>query len=289
MKHTSTLVCVVCLMILTACGGLPEPAVRQVELALDMANPASENCVEQGGEVEIRDEGEGQVGYCLLPDGSQCEEWAFFRGECAPGGQGEAGMANPASEYCVQQGGELEIRDEEGGQVGYCLFPDGSECEEWAFMRGECAPDGTYEPLEPEACIDLVVVVQETYTLDAELDRAPFDDYIAHITGDGCQATAVGSGYDFGSLEEASAMLGVLLESRDWQEDARYKADGPAATATAYRRENALCLAVISWEPAEGIDCPDDQPLAACELTPDEQMYTAALNCAQRAAEPSSP
>jgi hypothetical protein len=151
-------------------------------------------------------------------------------------------------------------------------------------MRGECAPGGTYEPLDPEACIDLVVVVQETFTLDAELDRAPFDDYIAHISGDGCQATAVGSGYDFGSLEEASAILGVLLEARGWQEDARYQADGPAATATAYRRENALCLAVISWEPAEGVGCPDNQPLAACELTPDQQVYTAALNCAQRTA-----
>jgi len=50
------------------------------------------------------------------------------------------GMANPASVYCEEQGGRLEIRDEEGGQAGYCIFPDGSECEEWAFFRGECAP-----------------------------------------------------------------------------------------------------------------------------------------------------
>ena len=48
-------------------------------------------------------------------------------------------MANPASKYCVEQGYKLEIRDEAGGQVGYCIFPDGSECEEWAFYRGECS------------------------------------------------------------------------------------------------------------------------------------------------------
>jgi putative hemolysin len=53
-------------------------------------------------------------------------------------------MANPASEHCVDQGGMLEIRNETGGQVGYCIFPDDSECEEWAFYRGECAP-GTGE------------------------------------------------------------------------------------------------------------------------------------------------
>jgi putative hemolysin len=49
-------------------------------------------------------------------------------------------IPNPASKYCADQGGKLEIRTEAAGQVGYCLFPNGSECEEWAFMRGECKP-----------------------------------------------------------------------------------------------------------------------------------------------------
>ena len=39
-----------------------------------------------------------------------------------------AGMANPASVYCEQNGGKLEIRDETDGQVGYCCS-NGSECE----------------------------------------------------------------------------------------------------------------------------------------------------------------
>jgi putative hemolysin len=55
---------------------------------------------------------------------------------------GGAGLANPASVYCEEQGYTLEIRtDEQGSQYGFCVFPDGSECEEWAFFRGEC----TYE------------------------------------------------------------------------------------------------------------------------------------------------
>lgn len=54
-------------------------------------------------------------------------------------GQGRIGMANPASVYCVQSGYALEIRtDDKGGQRGVCIFPDGTECEEWAFFRGEC-------------------------------------------------------------------------------------------------------------------------------------------------------
>ncbi len=50
-------------------------------------------------------------------------------------------LANPASVYCKEQGYDLEIRtDKESNQYGVCIFLDGSECEEWAYYRGECKP-----------------------------------------------------------------------------------------------------------------------------------------------------
>ena len=55
----------------------------------------------------------------------------------------EIGLANPASVHCEEQGGTVEIRAEAGGEAGYCVFADGSECEEWAFFRGECTPEGS--------------------------------------------------------------------------------------------------------------------------------------------------
>ena len=108
-----------------------------------MANPASEYCAEQGGKVEIRKDAQGnEYGMCLFDDGSQCEEWAFYRGDCKKGEFPQSsGMANPASQYCLDHGGKLEIRKaEDGGEVGICKFSDGSECDQWAFFRGECAP-----------------------------------------------------------------------------------------------------------------------------------------------------
>ena len=110
----------------------------------DMPNPASVYCTENEGRLEIReDESGGQIGYCLFEDGSECEEWSFYRGDCQPGDslEGEVGVPNPASAFCEEQGGRLELRAEDsGGQVGICLFEDGSECEEWAFYRDECQP-----------------------------------------------------------------------------------------------------------------------------------------------------
>ena len=44
-------------------------------------------------------------------------------------------IANPASVFCEEQGGTVEIVDETGGQVGYCNLPDGRRIEEWEFFR----------------------------------------------------------------------------------------------------------------------------------------------------------
>lgn len=48
-----------------------------------------------------------------------------------------ASMSNPASKYCAELGGRLEIRQEQAGQAGYCHLPDGSTVEEWQLFRGK--------------------------------------------------------------------------------------------------------------------------------------------------------
>ncbi len=53
------------------------------------------------------------------------------------------GLANPASVFCEEQGGTVDIVDEAGGQVGYCNLPDGTRVEEWEYfttMTGGTAP-----------------------------------------------------------------------------------------------------------------------------------------------------
>ena len=50
-----------------------------------VANPASVNCIDKGGKLDIRTETAGQYGVCVFDDKSECEEWKFFRGECKKG------------------------------------------------------------------------------------------------------------------------------------------------------------------------------------------------------------
>ncbi|MBI4360259.1 DUF333 domain-containing protein [Candidatus Micrarchaeota archaeon] len=53
----------------------------------------------------------------------------------SPGG---SQLANPAAVHCAALGYENKIADGAGGQYGVCVFPDGSSCDDWAFLRGEC-------------------------------------------------------------------------------------------------------------------------------------------------------
>ncbi len=77
---------------------------------------------------------------CLLIAGvfliSACSKQVIESGNSQNGENSQ--IANPASEFCVNNGGTVEIRTaEDGSQSGYCKI-NGKECDEWALFRGEC-------------------------------------------------------------------------------------------------------------------------------------------------------
>lgn len=44
-----------------------------------LPNPASLNCEELGGKIMIKNSQKGQVGICILPQGTAIEEWELYR------------------------------------------------------------------------------------------------------------------------------------------------------------------------------------------------------------------
>jgi putative hemolysin len=87
MKSALSVLVILVALGLSACGGEPSPVptADTFQSPLNLANPASKYCVDQGYRLEIRQEAAGEVGYCIFDDGTECDEWAFYRGECAPG------------------------------------------------------------------------------------------------------------------------------------------------------------------------------------------------------------
>jgi len=75
-----------------------------------------------------------------------------------------AGLENPASKYCVDQGHKLEMRTQsDGGQYGVCIFPSEQECEEWEFYQGECSPDVLKNCMSSPICEDCGEIKDEEW------------------------------------------------------------------------------------------------------------------------------
>jgi len=78
---------VVCQAIGCPCAETPETCPEDCTSATELPNPAAVYCEKNGGVFQPVETPHGTTGYCSLPDGRVCEEWAFFNSngtECIP-------------------------------------------------------------------------------------------------------------------------------------------------------------------------------------------------------------
>jgi len=100
----------------------------------NMPNPASVYCEQNGNTLEIHTAADGsQSGICVFPDGSTCDEWAYFRGEC-----GLAVPENPTPAATVETASNASGGGpggnggtEENGSGGYMAPGSSEEFSDW--------------------------------------------------------------------------------------------------------------------------------------------------------------
>ncbi len=257
-----------------------------------LANPASENCVAQGGTLAFEERGdEGQFGVCYFEDNLQCEEWALMRGDCPVGGVKVTGYITEAARYCAITGGEYAITGNNGAddEQGTCSFKDGSQCNAWEYYDGGCTASATIPPADTELTIQPLpeeVCNGQAQAMSHVLDdlvptqsEEPLDDPINNASGSGCQATITGTGVQFESPRVVVSALGSMLEEQGWTADPLLAAGGPTGAGLGYRNGDQICRVDAIWHPDDSANCPQDEPVSTCELTPEQQNYTVTLNC----------
>ncbi|MCL1050336.1 DUF333 domain-containing protein [Shewanella abyssi] len=94
-----------------------------------LANPASSDCITQGGTLDIQTEDTGQVGYCILPDGQRIEEWQLYRSSKQTPITAPVSKPNPATEYCNQLNGTVSLAG------GICTLPNGDAIDQWQLYK----------------------------------------------------------------------------------------------------------------------------------------------------------
>lgn len=133
--------------------------------------------------------------------------------------------------------------------------------------------------------VDICPLIQDlaSQALNVEFSlepSAPFMDELAQEGGQGCLLTASGDGNTF---ESPQAVIAALLNSAGlgWTEQINYQADGPTGSSTAVARDMTLMIFTAGWTPADGANCPADQPISACELSAEQKSYTVTINVAE--------
>jgi putative hemolysin len=153
-----------------ALSGCAPQATLTAESAGQIANPASENCIKQGGTLSIQKRGDGgEYGVCLFEDNRQCEEWALMRGDCPAGGVKVTGYTTIPAQYCAITGGTYAITNtgnEDGHERGDCTFKNGNTCDADDYFNGTCDPNS-----EVQSYSDPFLYCAAVGTIDAPDER----------------------------------------------------------------------------------------------------------------------
>ncbi len=143
-----------------------------------------------------------------------------------------------------------------------------------------------FHPLAKEVCDALAneLAAAVGAKTPATWTEAPFQDYASGKSGTGCHIEFTGTEATFISVSNAFDSLSGVFRGRAWTEDQAYQAGGPTGIGSGFRKDQALAIVGVIWHPAPGTNCPSDQPISACPLTPEQKLYTLTVDVAEASA-----
>ena len=142
---------IIILLALTACTTFQVQTLETTGTDLppvNMPNPASVYCTQNGNKLEIHTAADGsQNGMCVFPDGSTCDEWAYFRGECGPAQQKSPTPANAAGATPEARGGGPGGSNNPGGNASSGYMPPGAseKLANWWGVIKSTQPGAQYD------------------------------------------------------------------------------------------------------------------------------------------------
>jgi hypothetical protein len=129
-------------------------------------------------------------------------------------------------------------------------------------------------------CADLLAALVAELKVEFALSEAPFVDFSDGSTRPGCQLKAGGTGEQFSSFGQVQQQIDGIVRGRGWVADPQLVADGPIGSVVGYRQGGATLLSSVEWIPSADANCPPDQIITDCELTPAQQLYTLSVSAA---------
>ena len=136
-------------------------------------------------------------------------------------------------------------------------------------------------PVDAAECEAISAAIAAELAVEMEVAEGDLTSEIGGWHGTACTVTATGTGEDFGNFVDAAQTIRNVFVSQGWTENPTYLADGPTGTASGYELDNKLALVSVAWQPGPAVSCMADRPISECNVPPDQQIFTVAIQLFQ--------
>jgi hypothetical protein len=138
------------------------------------------------------------------------------------------------------------------------------------------AQEGSLRPLPAAECQQFATQTQAATGFPMRAGEDDFTDLTDGSEGRACHIQGSASGQAYAAPADLMAKIGKVFP--DWRSDANRDADGPGGSEKGYVNGNRIATIQVSWEPGPGVSCSDKEPLSACNILPQQKLWTAIVD-----------
>ena len=148
-------------------------------------------------------------------------------------------------------------------------------------IAGAGAQEPTLKPIPAAECQKFASQAQDAIGFPMKASEDDFTDLTDGSDGRSCHISGSASDQTYGAPAEPVAKLAKLFG--DWKGDPARDADGPGGSEKGYVAGNRIATIQVNWEPGPGVVCSDKQPLSACNIRPQQKLWSAVIDIVEKA------
>ena len=139
----------------------------------------------------------------------------------------------------------------------------------------------TLRPISAAECQTFATQVQGAVGFAAKASEDDFTDLTDRSEGRSCHISASASGQTFAAPADLMTKIAALFPG--WQDDPARADTGPAGAEKGFVSGSRIATVDVSWEPGPGASCSDKEPLSACNIQPQQKLWTVTVDIVEKA------
>ena len=143
------------------------------------------------------------------------------------------------------------------------------------------AQDAALQPIPAAECQTFAGRIQDATGFKMTASEDDFTDIVGGSDGRSCHISGSASGQAFAAPNELIGRIAGVFG--DWKDDPARSDEAPSGADKGYVNGNRVASVQVSWEPGPGAVCSDKQSLSACNIQPQQKLWTAVVDIAVKA------